>query len=253
MSIVPGLKITTLMASAANGDTYGDAERRVFRGLQTLLMPNIISFFGNTPPVGPTNSQTYVVGSAPSGVWTGQANNIAYWAVDAQDGVATTGVWEFYVPQIGWSVFNQADGFEYFWNGAWVRAQAGTANQIAVANTGIFSLPASVVFPAAFSPQKTLQAAATTTTIDPTLGNSFRVAVGTAVTSIVFNAGVADGQEITVVWVQDGGGHSVTGFASNIHGATTPDATPSAVSAQRFTWDSTLTIWYAVAAGVVGM
>lgn len=121
MSIVNGAKITTLMVSAANGDTYGDAERRVFRGIQTLVQPTILSIFGNTPPASPTNGQTYIVGPAPTGVWTGQPNAVAYWAVDPQDGVATTGIWDFYTPQLGWSFFNQATGSLITFNGtAWV-------------------------------------------------------------------------------------------------------------------------------------
>src|SRR5574337_904206 len=114
MSIVNGTKIVTLV-SAANGDTYGDAERHFFRTAQALVMPNVINMSTATPPGSPTNGDTYVVAASPTGAWTGQANAIAYWAIDAQDGVVTAGAWEFYTPQAGWVVYNVANKAYYSW------------------------------------------------------------------------------------------------------------------------------------------
>src|SRR5271154_2017674 len=110
MSIVNGPKIIT-MVSAANGDTYGDGERHQFRTWQGLIQPNVISLALSTPPGSPVNGNTYVVGAAPTGAWAGQANAIAYWAVDPQDGPSitptiATGAWEFYAPLAGWTVFD---------------------------------------------------------------------------------------------------------------------------------------------------
>lgn len=86
MSVTPfGLKIGTWV-TAANGDTYGDADRFFLRTIQALVQPNVLQVGLNTPPGSPTNSQTYVVGTAPTGAWSAQANAVAYWAVDAQDG-----------------------------------------------------------------------------------------------------------------------------------------------------------------------
>src|SRR5271170_491893 len=107
MAIVNGNKITSIMVSAANGDTYGDAERKLFRGIQTLVMPNVISMALSTPPVSPTFGQSYVVAASPSGAWAGQANSITAWAIDPQDGTVTSGAWEFYAPQQGWQIFDQ--------------------------------------------------------------------------------------------------------------------------------------------------
>lgn len=296
MSIKLGNKIKSIMVSAANGDTYGDAERQLFRGIQSLVMPNVLSIGTNTAPVSPTFGDTYVVGTSPSGLWAGFANCIASWALDNQDGVVTTGLWEFYygagagpfTPALGWTVFNQTDSFVYYYNGsAWVKyfnGVVGTANQVAISaggvvslsvtgtanqitftsGSGVFSLPTSVIFPAAYSPTKTTVVGGTTTTINPALGNAFRVTVGLAITSVVLSNGVADGQEITVQWVQDGTGHAVSGFAANIHGVgfltagsntfvAVPSAAASSVSSQSYTWDSTASVWYAKSVGVSSM
>src|SRR5271154_1716609 len=114
MSIVNGLKIGT-MVSAANGDTYGDGERHQFRTWQGLVQANVISLALSTPPGSPANGNTYVVGAAPTGLWAGQANSIAYWAVDPQDGPSitpniATGAWEFYTPLAGWEVYDVNSG-----------------------------------------------------------------------------------------------------------------------------------------------
>src|SRR5208282_1092982 len=145
MSIVLGNKITTLMVSAANGDTYGDPERHIFRGIQALVMPNVKNMTLATPPVSPANGDTYVVAAAPTGAWLGQVNNVAYWAIDPQDGVVTTGAWEFYAPSAGWAVFDQNSLLTWKYNGtAWLwTKQTGTAtfpaaNSIAVPFTATY-------------------------------------------------------------------------------------------------------------------
>lgn len=168
MSITSGSKITTLMVSALNGDTYGDPQRRLFRGIQSLVMPNVISVYGNTPPVSPTNGQTYIVGSAPVGLWSGQANAIAYWAVDAQDQTATTGIWEFYAPQNGWKVYNQAAGSYVMWNGSvWVLGHlTGNADLAGTVTIAAGQTSASVTFSIAFgsAPVVVLTPTSSTTT-----------------------------------------------------------------------------------------
>jgi len=114
MSIVNGPKIAT-MVSAANGDTYGDGDRHELRTQQVLIQPNVISLALSTPPGSPVNGNTYIVGAAPTGLWAGQANSVAYWAVDPQDGPSitptiATGAWEFYTPLAGWEVYDNNSG-----------------------------------------------------------------------------------------------------------------------------------------------
>jgi hypothetical protein len=113
------------MVSAANGDTYGDGDRHELRTQQVLIQPNVISLALSTPPGSPVNGNTYVVGAAPTGAWAGQANSIAYWAVDPQDGPSitpaiATGAWEFYTPLTGWQVFDNTTGLIWRFSGtAW--------------------------------------------------------------------------------------------------------------------------------------
>jgi hypothetical protein len=242
MSIVNGPKIVT-MVSAANGDTYGDGERHQLRTQQALIQANVKNLTLSTPPGSPTNGDTYIVGSSPTGLWAGQANAVAYWAVDAQDGPSitpniATGAWEFYTPLAGWSVWDTNTNAIWRFNGtAWVLA---SALKVAVTpSVGVV-------------------------TLNPAAGNSFRVNVNAAVTSVVISNGVSDGQNIEVLWVQDATGHTVSGFAANIKGvgfltagtntfAAAPAAAANAVSSQRYTWDSTLGNWYALSMGEAGM
>jgi Protein of unknown function (DUF2793) len=145
MSIVNGPKIAT-MVSAANGDTYGDGDRHQLRTQQGLIQANCISVLAlSTPPGSPVNGNTYVVGAAPTGLWAGQANSIAYWAVDPQDGPSitpniATGAWEFYTPLAGWSVFDNATGLTWRYSGtAW--------NFTRIASTASLAASATVAVP----------------------------------------------------------------------------------------------------------
>jgi hypothetical protein len=242
MAINNGTKITSIMVSAANGDTYGDAERQLFRGIQTLVMPNVISMALSTPPLSPTFGQAYVVASSPSGAWAGQANNITAWAIDSQSGPpVTTGAWEFYAPQAGWVVFDQTTSAFWAWSGsAWVLYKSAPKS------------PSGIV------------TATSTTTLSPLSNSSFRINLNNVATvSLVINNGGYDGQEITVEFVQGGTVGSAVTFAANIHGAgflvtgssafsAAPSTALNSVSVQRYTWDAGNTIWYALSTGVSG-
>jgi len=228
------------MVSAANGDTYGDAERALFRGIQSLVMPNVKSMALSAPPGGPAFGDTYVVNaSSPSGAWSGQGNNVTAWAIDPQDGTVTSGAWEFYIPQTGWTVFDQNTSAFWFWNGsAWVLEK---------------------------SAPKLVVTATSTTTLSPLSTSSFRVNLNNvAAVSLVINAGAYDGQEILVEFVQGGATPSTVTAAANVHGfgflvagsstfAAAPSTALNTVSAQRYTWDSTNTVWYAMSTGVSNM
>ena len=88
-------------------------------------------------------------------------------------------------------------------------------------------------------------------TIDAELGNSFRINVNQAIGSMsIINP--SEGQEITLLWVQDGTGHAIT-LAGNLKGATAPSTGAGTVSCQKFTYDLTKTNWYATAPGQTGM
>lgn len=50
----------------------------------------------STPPGSPGTGDTYIVGSAPSGAWAGQADKVAVWSGSA---------WVFGTPRIGWVAY----------------------------------------------------------------------------------------------------------------------------------------------------
>lgn len=80
--------------------------------------------------------------------------------------------------------------------------------------------------------------------IDASLGNSFLINVTAAITSITIS-NPTDGQELTLLWVQDSTGHTVT-IPANILGVTTPSSTASAVSAFKITYNVGDTNWYGI-------
>lgn len=103
--------------------------------LQTDLIVNPLikrlgAVGGNTAPVidndlsaPPTlNSttdvgKTYIIASAPTGVWTDRANQVAYW-----NGLA----WEFYVPLEGWRLWVADEDSDFVFNGTnWIADATG--------------------------------------------------------------------------------------------------------------------------------
>ena len=83
----------------------------------------------NTPPA-PTVGDLFIVGTAPTGAWAGQANNLAYW-----DGAA----WVFEAPQSGESHLVESLSETWHWSGtAWVKvAAAATGGASAVGDLWI--------------------------------------------------------------------------------------------------------------------
>lgn len=58
----------------------------------------------NAPPGSPTAGDQYVVGTAPTGAWAGQAKNIAGW---------TGSAWQFTAPSGGWHAYSKATNQQY--------------------------------------------------------------------------------------------------------------------------------------------
>lgn len=89
-------------------------------------------------------------------------------------------------------------------------------------------------------------------TIDASLGNSFLINVTENITSMSITS-PTDGQEITLLWVEDATGSWTIVLATNLLGATAPTTAANDVSCQKFTYDVTATNWYATGVGVTGM
>ena len=78
----------------------------------------------NTPPTSPDLGACWVVGTTPSGVWTGHAKALAGWS---------GGGWRFVSPRAGMTVWSDADGANArFDGGEWqIGTLAGTRLVIA--------------------------------------------------------------------------------------------------------------------------
>lgn len=67
--------------------------------------------FVNTPPAAPVDGDTYLLGAAPAGAWSGYAYKIAY---------CLDGGWRFYTPFDGMrAVLLTNGGFMYYHDGTW--------------------------------------------------------------------------------------------------------------------------------------
>lgn len=65
----------------------------------------------NTPPSSPAQGDRYIIGTSPTGLWAGHANQIAEW----DDG------WKFTVPTKGMFTFVEDENAQYEWSGsAWI-------------------------------------------------------------------------------------------------------------------------------------
>ena len=80
----------------------------------------------NAPPSTPTTDDSYVVGTAPTGAWAGQANNLATWTGTA---------WLFTAPEGGWHVRSLTANAIYSFDGAAWLPTNGVAS--VVGQTGV--------------------------------------------------------------------------------------------------------------------
>ena len=82
-------------------------------GIIRAARPNyeVQSLGTNAPPGAPVTGDLYVVGTAPTGAWAGQANNLAQW---------TGSAWLITAPQRGTTVVSAANSKTHIWSGsAW--------------------------------------------------------------------------------------------------------------------------------------
>ena len=76
--------------------------------IDALTQIRVVSVGTNTPPGSPANGARYIVGTAPTGAWAGQADKLARWL---------DGVWTFFDAAI---VVNLADNKLWIRGAAWV-------------------------------------------------------------------------------------------------------------------------------------
>lgn len=112
------------MINALTGDPFDVDFRAFLRAFDALLQGSVKSRTLTAPPGSPANGDRYIVGAAPTGAWTGQANAISVWTTD--NPTAPSGNWEFYAPKTGWLVYSVADAAFFMWSGsAWTAFSTG--------------------------------------------------------------------------------------------------------------------------------
>ncbi len=95
----------------------------------------LLGKFANTPPATPSDGDTYLLGGAPTGVWSGQAYKLAY---------CLDGGWRFFAPFNGLRAYVAAShAFLVYLNGAWLDANALiAAGEAAIASAATCDLGA---------------------------------------------------------------------------------------------------------------
>lgn len=102
------------------GAAHPNAMRALLRAFDQLVQGTVKDVNQNTPPGSPANGDAYVVGSAPTGAWAGQAGKVAVWTTEKPTDDTNTKVaqWEFYTPKAGWIFYSEADAAFMLYTGA---------------------------------------------------------------------------------------------------------------------------------------
>ena len=94
----------------------GQAQKEVSHNealvLLDLIVQPVVQAVGiDTPPASPAAGECWIVGTSPTGAWTGQAKAIAGW---------TSGGWRYLAARDGMTAWSLADGaFAQFEGSAW--------------------------------------------------------------------------------------------------------------------------------------
>ena len=99
MSNTPKLKMQELQNSASQSQVVNSSGYSI---LDVLVDKTVKSRGTNTPPSTPMDGDAYILGSSPTGLWSGKGTQIAYWRDSAN-------VWQFIVPLTGWTLRVQDD------------------------------------------------------------------------------------------------------------------------------------------------
>ncbi len=108
------------LLAAAQSQKHVTHNEALFR-LDALTQISVLAMGQNTPPSAPNPGDRYLIGTAPSAVFTGQAECLASF-----DG----SLWRFLMPKAGWIVFNIADSLVYAYNGTLWRKLSDAISQL---------------------------------------------------------------------------------------------------------------------------
>ena len=115
---MPTEPITGLTYQAANSLQTDVLQKAQLNYFAAWLNSTVKSVGDNAPAATPANGDCYIVGTVPTGAWSGHADALAVY----RDG------WQFYVPKEGAQVLNLADGLRYnFTSGSWGLVTAASA------------------------------------------------------------------------------------------------------------------------------
>jgi hypothetical protein len=87
--------------------------------LDIAVQPVVEAAGADTPPMSPAAGQCWIVGTAPTGVWTGRAGALAGW---------TPSGWRFLMPRTGWSAWAKDSGLTVRYDGEnWIMGALAAA------------------------------------------------------------------------------------------------------------------------------
>lgn len=98
----------------------GQAQKEVYHNealarLDLAVQASVVALAVNSPPTSPPIGACWIVGNAPTGAWTANANCLAGW---------TTGGWRFVAPIEGMRVWVAGDAVEArFSAGSWISGE----------------------------------------------------------------------------------------------------------------------------------
>lgn len=136
-STTPRFALPNLFVAQAQKEfTVNEALARI-----DALLHAVVEGEANTPPPLPSDGEAWLVGAAPTGVWSGHAGAIACRQADN---------WLFVTPRLGLRVFDRAADREARFDNGWQRAAtvavpSGGANVDAEARAAIAGLISALV------------------------------------------------------------------------------------------------------------
>lgn len=167
MAVEPITRLPYQEANSLQTDVLQNEQLNYFAAWANAVVQTVGD---NDPPGSPTDGQRYVIGTSPTGTWSGKAKYLAVYR----------GGWQFYAPYSGAVVYNLGDGKPYqYLASAWaiyagVVGPAGPAGDDGSALTTITSSSGVV-------------------TIDCAIGDNFTITLSEDVTSVSLSNEPASG------------------------------------------------------------
>ncbi len=94
----PNFGLQYLFTNQSQKEVYVNQDLGI---IDAFLQPNVISNVVTVPPGTPSDNDKYIIPSGASGVWAGHTDYISVYSL-------TNLLWNFYLPKIGWTIYNQS-------------------------------------------------------------------------------------------------------------------------------------------------